>query len=385
MSSTLKKKVVIAIPVLFVGGTEIQTLNLVKVLKSGGYQVSICCYYEYDNSMVEEIQATGVEVTLMKLKRSDGLISLLMKLRTLMKRLSPDIAHIQYIAPGLIPSIAARLAGVRTVFATVHQPGRVYGLKEKLLLRTAAGFCTAFFCVSRSVEETWFGDSEVFDPDNITAGRRHFTIYNAVDAGRIENIVKATNKEELRKSLGVNGKKIVGVVGRLRWEKGQSILLKAMQAIVQSAPDTVLIVVGDGPDREALRKQAAVLKILDNIIWLGQKNPEEVYQLYSIMDVLAVPSLFEGFGFAAAEAMAAGIPVVGTRIDGLTEVVDDGVTGILVPPNDSPALAHAILEFVGDPTRAESAGVRGKERAISLFSVERFRTSILASYKQFVL
>jgi starch synthase len=155
--------------------------------------------------------------------------------------------------------------------------------------------------------------------------------------------------------------------------------------IVQSVPAAVLMVVGDGPDSAALRKQAAVLKILDNIIWLGQKNPEEVYQLYSIMDVLAVPSLFEGFGLVAAEAQAAGVPVVGTRIDGLTEVVDDGVTGILVPPNDSPALAHAILEFVGDPTRAESAGARGKGRAISLFSVERFRTSMLASYKQFVL
>jgi glycosyltransferase involved in cell wall biosynthesis len=376
--------VLIAIPVLLVGGTEIQTLNLVNVLVSAGYRVLICCYYEYDQDMVKRFETAGATVTLLKYERAKGLWHLAKGLMKLFREKKPDIVHVQYIAPGLVPIVAAKIAGVKTIFATVHQPGSAYGWKAKMLLRTAARFCTAFFCVSRSVEETWFGDSEVFDPDNITAGRRHFTVYNAVDADRIESIVKATNREELRKSLGVNGKKIVGVVGRLREEKGQIVLLDAMVEVIKTIPDAMLLVVGDGPDRVSLELRAKSLGLASNILWLGQKNPEEVYQLYSIMDVLAVPSLFEGFGFAAAEAMAAGIPVVGTRIDGLTEVVDDGVTGILVPPNDSPALAHAILEFVGDTTRAESAGVRGKERAVSLFSVERFRTSMLASYKQFV-
>jgi len=377
----MNKTVIIAIPVLLIGGTEIQTLNLVSVLIGTGYNVTVCCYYEYDQGMVERFEAAGANVVLMKYQRAHGLWHLAKGLINIFKDRKPEIVNVQYVAPGFVPVMAARIAGVKTIFATVHQPGSAYGWKAKMLLRTAARFCTAFFCVSRSVEETWFGDSEVFDPDNITAGRRHFTIYNAVDANRIESIVKATNKEELRKSLGVNGKKIVGVVGRLRWEKGQSILLKAMQAIVQSVPDTVLIVVGDGPDREALRKQAAVLKILDNIIWLGQKNPEEVYQLYSIMDVLAVPSLFEGFGFAAAEAQAAGLPVVATRVDGLTEVIENDVTGVLVSTGDSATFASALTDLLSDREKAREMGRQGQLRVRELFSMERFSRSMLAAYR----
>jgi glycosyltransferase involved in cell wall biosynthesis len=296
-----RRHVLIAIPVLLVGGTERQTLNLAHVLMSAGYQTTVCCYYEFNDSMVSRMEATGAEVILMKLKRSDGMLSLIFKLRQLIEELKPDVVHVQYVAPGLLPVIAARFARVPTIFATVHQPGRVYNWKAKLLLRTAAGLCTAFFCNSKSVEESWFGNSEVFDPDKISSGRRHFTIYNCVDVTKIESILKETNTNNIKKSLNIGDKKVVGVVGRLRGEKGHSVLLHAMVDVIKAFPDSVLLVVGDGLDRVSLELRAKSLGLGGNILWLGQKGPEEVFELYSVMDVVAVPSLFEGFGLTAAE------------------------------------------------------------------------------------
>lgn len=377
----MNKSVIIAIPVLLVGGTEIQTLDFVNVLVSAGYEVTVCCYYEYDESMVSRFESTSAEVLLMKYERAKGLWHLTKGLIHLFKSMKPDIVHVQYIAPGLVPIIAAKLAGIKIVFATVHQPWSAYGLKAKMLLRTAARFCTAFFCVSKAVEESWFGDSEVLDPAHSNKKRKHFTLYNAVDVNKIESIVNSTDKEELRKSLGINGKKVVGVVGRLRWEKGQGILLKAMRTIVQSVPDTVLMVVGEGPDRDVLKKQAADLKISANIIWLGQKKPEEVNELYSIMDVVAVPSIFEGFGLVAAEAQAARLPVVGTRVDGLTEIIDDGASGYLVEAGNSTELSGAIINLLSNPEKAKTMGMKGLETVLERFSSERFGKTILGIYQ----
>ena len=393
----MNKIVIIAIPGLLIGGTEIQTLNLVNVLVSTGYKVTVCCYYEYEQEMVTWFETAGAKVILLKYERAKGLWYLAKGLIQLYKTIKPDIVHVQYIAPGLVPILAAKMTGVKTIFATVHQPGRVYGLKEKLLLRTAAGFCSAFFCVSKSVEESWFGNSELFDPQKANRGRRHFTVYNAVDVEMIVNIVKEADGQVIKKSLGIDGKKVLGVIGRLREEKGQAVLLDAMAEVIKTIPDAILLVVGDGPDRMSLELRAKSLGLVaeskeqraenrgmtteSNILWLGQLSPEEVYQSYSIMDVVAVPSFFEGFGLSAAEAMAAGVPVVASKVDGLTEVLEDSVTGILVPPRNSAALATAITKLFAGPEQAADMGRKGQDRVREIFSVKKFRRSMMEAYR----
>ena len=379
----IKKSVLIGIPVLNIGGTEIQTLSLVRVLLSAGYQITIYCYYEFNESMVYQMERTGAKVILMKLKRSNGILSLMIKLRRLFNELQPDIVHIQYIAPGLVPIIAARLSGIKTIFATVHQPGRPYGWKPKLLIRIASHLCTAFFCNSRAVEKSWFGDGEIFNPEKIDSKRKHFTIYNAVDICKIERIVKEADTEKIKESLGISNKRVIGVVGRLRSEKGHPVLLNAMGDIIKVLPDSVLLIVGDGPDRVHLEEMAKELGIHGYVKWLGQRDPDEVVELYGIMDVVAVPSLFEGFGLTAAEAMAAGRPVVASKVDGLMEVIRDGLNGLFVSPGDSQAVARAILELLLNPEKAASMGARGRQLVVNEFSLERFQSAILAAYAHY--
>jgi len=379
----MNPSIVIAIPVLLIGGTEIQTLNFVKTLVSAGYRTTVTCYYEYNSSLVSRMEGTGAKVVLMSLKRSDGILALMANLSKIFKELKPDVVHVQYIAPGLIPIIAARLSGVKRVFATVHQPGRPYGWKSKLLIRIAAQLCDAFFCNSKSVEKSWFGDCQILDPEKIDVMRKHFTIYNGVDSDRIEGIVKQTDKEGLKESLNIKDKKVVGVIGRLREEKGQFILLESIKKVVEEMPDTALLVVGDGADRAYLEQAAVELGVNDHVIWLGQKDPDEVFALYGVIDLVVVPSLFEGFGLTAAEAMTAGKPVVASNVDGLREVIQDGISGLLVPPGNSKALGQAILELLANPAKAASMGERGKKIVETEFSLCRFQSAILATYANY--
>lgn len=376
-----QKKVVIAIPVLLIGGTEIQTLNLVRVLVDAGYEVTVCCYYEYDQTMVVKMHEAGAEVLLMELRRTDGLWNLFRVLIKVFNEIAPDIIHVQYVAPGLVPIIAARVAGMDKVIATVHQPGRTHGWKARILLRFGARLCKTFFCVSKSVEESWFGDSALFDPELYRKGRKHFTIYNAVDTERISREANSAHVAQLRTSLDLEGKKVIGFVGRLRWEKGPHILVAAFARVAKLLPDTRLLVVGDGPGREELFNQAKELGIAENILWLGQRSQDEVFQLYGLMDIVAMPSIFEGFGLTAVEAMSAGVPVVAADVDGLMEIVSAGETGLFFPSGNSDALAACIIDLLNQKELLVIMKVKARVRAGNFFSLSILKRNTFAMYE----
>lgn len=381
--------VIICIPVLVIGGTEIQTLTLAKVLMSANYRVTVCCYYEYDELMVSQFEEIGVKVIFLKLNRKSSketifkLIQLLKAMIGLFKKEHPDIVHVQYMAPGFIPIFASRLSGIPTIFATVHHPGRLYGKKERSLLRLASRLCSAFFCVSRSTEESWFGNSHVFDPQKPNTPRKHHTIYNAVDIDLYDKTIGSLDRSNLKKKLNIKGMKTVGIVSRLRKEQGHAILLEAMKIVIDKNNKAVLLAVGDGPDRKNLKLKSVRLGISDHILWLGRKTKQELIELYGIIDVLAVPSFYEGFGLVAAEAMAASVPVVASDIDALREVVDHGTTGYLFEPGDKHALSKYLTELLDKPSKAKKMGKKGRQRVENNFSMNRFALSVVSAYKSF--
>lgn len=382
--------VLIALPVLLVGGTEIQTLSVVRALFAGGYKVTVCCYYEFEESVVEEYRCAGAEVILLGLDRSDDSHSIVVRITKLVYRLwavfretRPDIVHIQYLAPGLIPILVARFSGIRTIFATVHIAGNyAYRAKAKFFLRLGARLCTAFFCVSRGVEIFWFGNSEVLDAISVNSGRSHFTIYNAVDVSVIEKIALTSDASSIRNNLSLSRGPVIGIVGRLAEQKGHAVLLHAIAEVLKTVPEATLLIIGDGPERESLEETSRSLGLVDNLVWLGSKSQVEVFQLYGIMDVFVMPSLYEGFGLTAAEAMAAGVPVVASNVEGLREVIENQHTGYLCQPGDSLDLASRLKELLADPDLAKTMGGLGKERARALFSLEKFNESMRLAYNK---
>ena len=213
----MKRNILITIPCLLTGGTEFQTLNLVRALKSANHTVTVCCYFEFADKMVDLYTLHGAEVVLFsnkKEQRPRGFrqISFLYKnLKKVVSKFKPDIAHVQYMAPGALPIFILKLLGVKKIIATVHQPyTKRHGKLAKILVQTAAKLCSKFIVVSKNAEKSWFGSSALFN-ENITLNKqpKHITIYNAVDISKIQEIAKNVHIFQEKDKLGILNDKFV--------------------------------------------------------------------------------------------------------------------------------------------------------------------------------
>jgi L-malate glycosyltransferase len=387
MDSTIKDKtqrlICIGIPCLNLGGTELQTLNLAKVLCNNSQNVSVLCYFEYNTLMVSQFIESGIKLEFLGLKRGIKFLPLIYKLFRKFKQLKPEIVHVQYMAPGALPIIAARIAGVKKVFATVHQPFSVsHRWYSKLILRSAAFLTSKFISVSQNAENSWFGNSHLFN-ENIPLSNQpsHFTIHNAVDTFRIEEIISICDKIKIREGLNISQDKlIIGTVSRLRYEKGVDILIDGFAKLLSRYTKAHLLIVGDGPDSKKLYEQAGNSGIRDSITFTGVVDWLEAIKLMGIMDIVAVPSRFEGFGLTAAEAMAAGKPVVASDSFGLSEVVVNEETGLLFPPEEFEMLGKILLLLCENRALSEEFGRNGKERCKSFFGFDLFSRRIASLY-----
>ncbi|MBI3240811.1 MAG: glycosyltransferase family 4 protein [Chloroflexi bacterium] len=153
---------------------------------------------------------------------------------------------------------------------------------------------------------------------------------------------------------------ILGYVGRLSPEKGVATLIYALPQVLQAHPTARVVIIGDGIERRVLETLATSLGLGDQVCFMGEQV--DAPQLMTAMDVVVVPSLSEGFGLTAVEAMAAAKPVVASAVGGLVEVVEDGVTGFLVPPTDPVALSGRIIEVLANPARAVAMGAAGQKK-----------------------
>jgi glycosyltransferase involved in cell wall biosynthesis len=156
---------------------------------------------------------------------------------------------------------------------------------------------------------------------------------------------------------------VVGGIGRLDRQKGWDVLCRAMPIVQREAPDTVAIVLGDGPERSALAGEEACASVR----FAGYR--ERAASFVAAFDVLVVPSRYEAFGLVAVEAMLAGVPVIASAVDGLPEVVGD--CGILVPPDQPDALAAAIVSLIGDPPKRRAYAESALARVQTLFTADR--------------
>lgn len=377
--------VLICIPCLLRGGTEMQTLLLSRALIESGHDVEVICYFESDESVVFEFKAVGATVTLLKWPRSIGAIQFIRSFARIIGKKKPDIIHIQYMAPGLLPIIAARLVSMPIIIATVHQPGRPHGFKNRLLLRFGACLVNRFTCVSEAAEKSWFGDSYLLDPVKMdhVQDRRHFTIPNAVDIESIDKALSTGLPRILEIVETLKNKRFVGTVTRISHEKGIDVLIEAFAIIKKTMHDSHLLIVGEGIQMEKLKATARQLKIDDAIVWTGKLSWAEAMACIKIMDVVVVPSRFEGFGLTAVEAMACQKPVVASRVDGLAEIIQDVVNGFLVSPEDVNGLVERISSLLRDEVQRKKIGQVARKHVEQNYSYPIFRERIKALYSMF--
>jgi L-malate glycosyltransferase len=374
--------IVIGMPVLLTGGTEIQTLFLVRALVALRLRVVVCCYHEHEESIMALFSDAGAEIVLIDLPRTTSLVGkvrLLLKLRRVFRKLKPAALHIQYLTPGLIAVVAARLAGCRKLFLSLHYPFASRRI-ERSFLRFAARISSFSITNSLATEQSWFGSSHLYQAGVDTTDGGHATIYNCIDVDEILALSQNCQRDKIRKQMDLKNALVISVTGRLSAEKGHAVLLRAFTEARSRVPNLVLQVVGTGCEETALHSLAEKLGIAQNIRWWGTVSHEEAIRRSIISDCIIVPSLWEGFGLSAAEAMAAGVPVIASATGGLTELIEDGVSGLLVEPGNSGALAEAIVKIITDAKELERLGNGGKKRIADHFSLNEYQARIHSLY-----
>lgn len=324
-------KVLIAIPCLLKGGTEFQSLHLVRALKLLHYDVLVVCYFEKDQDIIHTFEEAGAEVLTLNWERGIGAISVVNRLRVLFKDLAPDILHVQYVAPGALPILAGKLAGIKKILATVHQPftHQSHGPVSKWILQAAARLTDHFIVVSKSAEYSWFGKSQLISEINGSLPQ-HFTLYNTVQVAQLQKISEEKNLQEIffERFPQAKGKKLIGTVSRLRYEKGIDLLIQAFAKLKDQFVNTALVLVGDGPDADSLRQLSLDLALEGRVFFWGEADWNQAMQVMALLDIVVVPSRFEGFGLTAAEAKAMGKPLVVADNFGLAEIVHHQLDGL---------------------------------------------------------
>lgn len=222
--------------------------------------------------------------------------------------------------------------------------------------------------VSRQVLDDFLRDG--------TPGARTQVIYNGIDFARLD---KRPGKD-LRPLLGIPaGTTLIGAAGSLIQRKGHDVLIRALDLLTGEQPPHLLIA-SDGPEREALQRLTAELGLSARIHFLGYHD--NITDVYESCDIMVLASRADAFGLVLAEAGYLRRPVVATRVGGIPEVVVDGETGLLVPPDDPQALAGALQRLVDDKGLRERLGEAGRVRAQTRFSVQRMASDFGSAYER---
>lgn len=288
---------------------------------------------------------------------------------------APDIIHANSIRAGLVMSVATVRLGVPVVWH-VHDLLPRHALSTAIRLFAATSRRNRIVAVSRAVANRFQGQL-------IHSFRgRVETIYNAVDIERF--YPDAQSRKEIRRALGIEAAKVIGIVGQLTPRKGQLELIEAFAEISREFPDTVLLIVGeplfnrDAEYAKSVANAARSFGVADRILFLGQR--EDTPAIMRALDLLVVNSRTEPFGLTVIEAMASGVPVLATAVDGIKEIVRHGENGWLVKSLDRGALVKAMLNVLRDRSLRRQLGREGRREAIARFSTKRFLSEVEELY-----
>ena len=207
-----------------------------------------------------------------------------------------------------------------------------------------------------------------------------FAIHNAVSE---ENFPEPHPKllARFRRVLAQENERIVLYVGRLDSEKGVDVLLRAFAGLLRSGQNAKLVLAGKGELRAKLEKLTADLGVQRRVVFAGYAVGEVLSYIYHSADVLAVPSLYEPFGIVALEGMICGLPVVASATGGLTEIIQDGRSGRLVPPGDVSALSSALEQSLSDPAVRARLARTGQKRVRELYTWRRVAQAVDCVYQ----
>lgn len=351
------------------GGAQESLFNLVTGLDRSRYD--ICVVTLGPGSSVRRLQRAGIST--MVVEDPDDAIAV-GALTAHLARIQPDILHNHMYRAEIVGTKAAIALGAAGyprpyVVSTVHS-SRIRSSEDRDALRRLTPSMDCLIAVSNAIVRKI--------EDERYAGAPISMVYNGVDLERYNHQEPCCT---LKDEYGMEpGAQIVGVVARLEPEKGHATLVDAWPTVLRSCPDAYLLIVGEGSRCEALMEQAALLGVGHRVVFTGRR--EDVPAITAALDVAVLPSYREAQGLSVLEAMALSRPVVASNVGGIPEMIEDGVSGILVPPRDPQALAGAIVRLLEDHQLADVLGRAGHDLVHSRFCLEQMVASIADIYDE---
>lgn len=302
------------------------------------------------------------------------------RLTDMIRKEGPDIVHLNMHVPFscFYMIFVLRMLKFRNIIATVHSTippqSRSFIIKQikAVLCRLLLPHVKEYVCVSRASK------AEFSRNYNVPEGKIrvvHNAIREFVTDGRSEQAVF-----KAKKTFGLSEDSIVlGAVGRIEKDKGVMDLLRAMPRVLKVHPRCVCLIAGDGGDYAgSLKKAAKDLGITDKICFAGYV--EDIKALYSALDILILPSLHEALPLTVLEAMQAGVPVIASGVGGIPELIEDGVTGSLIRPEDPDAISTSVISMLDDPETTGKMAALGKQRYKSGFMLKDMIDGIESIY-----
>jgi glycosyltransferase involved in cell wall biosynthesis len=361
--SSRRRKVFYLVDSFNVGGTETQAVELALRMPSSTYAITLGVLLA-QGPLLERLKGSAVHVE--EFHPRGGLDSpagfyQILRLAAFLRRQGFDVVHAHDLWSNLMGVPAARLAGVPAIISSqrdLSQFAWYRGLKRKILRRVQR-MSHVLLANATPIRDALIAE-EGFSPAKLRV------IRNGVDTARIQG----GKRDRDRLFPGAGTGKLVVLVGNMHSDvKGHPWLIAAAPAVLRHFPDTRFVLAGDGESRPVFEKLAEELGVRGSFEFLGRRD--DIPDILASCDIGVLPSRAEGLPNAVLEYMAAGLPVVASRVGGNPELINDDVTGLLVPPQDSSALANALVELVRDEEKRNRIAINGRCLATQDYSFDR--------------
>lgn len=367
------RKIMFVVDTLDLGGTETQMMQLARQLKANGHSVTVGCLHP-GGILAQDLIKAGIPVV--EFPKLGSLLSLsgayqVFRLACFIRRNKFDVVHAHDLWANLMAVPAAWITRTSMIVSSQRDLGhlfwytpfrcKVIGIIHRLSTRVVAN--------SKAVKK--FLVREFHVPSNQVR-----VVRNSVD---FERFARATgSRGKICPGLDLKTRLIAVIANMHTPIKGHHDVIEAARIICREIPEISFVLVGDGSERRNIEEHATSAGVREHFIFLGRR--EDVPEVLACCELSILASRSEGFPNVVLEAMAAGLPVVATRVGGVPEIIQDGFTGLLVSPQDHEALAHAVLQVMQDPVLAARIGRAGQQRIRSHFGLDRLISEIEQLY-----
>lgn len=359
-----------------IGGAETQLLELLRRLDRANYETAVCPVWTL-GAMEEEYRHTRTQIVKVH-KKSHLDLTFAWRLARRMREFRPHIVHAWLYTGNLWGHMAAALARVPVVILS-HRTAQRNGLLPGYV---SWGHALAHILAGRV--DVFIANSQAGLMVHGVPGRKFAkrvqVIYNGIDLLRFHPDGRLACRWENHQALGLSPETLViGTIGRLAPEKRFDLLFRALSFLFKTGYNFATVLVGDGPMKAELKSLAGELNLQDRVIFLGQRR--DIPQLLSLVDIFVLPSDCEGFPNVLLEAMAMAKPVVATRVGGTSELVEEGITGLLVEAGNPRLLADAIARLIDNPQMATAMGLRGRQQVEQAFNLDHMVAQTTSLYR----